>query len=125
MRKLTIPVFSVFLSALALGVSMLAIPVSQAAELSDAQKKGLDIVLDRKKGNCFACHAMEHAVLPQGNIGPPLVAMKQRFPDKVKLRTQIWDATVNNSDSLMPPFGRHQILTEQEIDQVVEFVHSL
>jgi mono/diheme cytochrome c family protein len=25
----------------------------------------------------------------------------------------------------MPPFGKHQILTEQEIDQVVEYIHSL
>jgi len=25
----------------------------------------------------------------------------------------------------MPPFGKHQILTEQEIDQVVEYILSL
>jgi sulfur-oxidizing protein SoxX len=60
-----------------------------------------------------------------GNIGPPLVAMKARFPEKSTLRAQIWDSTRNNPNSMMPPFGRHDILTEAEIDKVVEFIYSL
>ena len=87
-------------------------------------EEGRTIALDRRKGNCMACHFMAGATLA-GNIGPPLVAMKTRFPDKAKLRTRIWDASKMNSRSLMPPFGRHEILTEDEIDKVVEFVHSL
>ena len=87
-------------------------------------EQGREIALDRRKGNCMACHVMAGATLP-GNIGPPLVAMKARFPDKAKLREQIWDASKINTRSLMPPFGRHEILTEDEIDKVVEFVHSL
>ena len=87
-------------------------------------EEGRKIALDRKKGNCMACHVMAGATLP-GNIGPPLVAMKARFPDKSKLREQIWDSSKINPNSLMPPFGRHEILTEDEIDRVVEFVHSL
>ena len=87
-------------------------------------EEGRTIALDRRKGNCMACHVMAGATLA-GNIGPPLVAMKTRFPDKAKLRTRIWDASKMNSRSLMPPFGRHEILTEDEIDKVVEFVHSL
>ena len=87
-------------------------------------EEGREIALDRKKGNCMACHVMAGATLP-GNIGPPLVAMKARFPDRAKLHAQIWDASRINPRSLMPPFGRHEILTEDEIDKVVEFVHSL
>ena len=87
-------------------------------------EEGREIALDRRKGNCMACHVMAGVTLP-GNIGPPLVAMKARFPDKAKLRVQIWDASKINPQSLMPPFGRHDILTEDEIDKVVEFVHSL
>ena len=87
-------------------------------------EEGREIALDRRKGNCMACHIMAGATLP-GNIGPPLVAMKARFPDKAKLRAQIWDSSQINPRSLMPPFGRHEILTEDEIDKVVEFVHSL
>jgi sulfur-oxidizing protein SoxX len=51
--------------------------------------------------------------------------MKVRFPDKAQLRAQIWDATVKNPNSMMPPFGRHEILSEGEIDKVVEYIHSL
>jgi sulfur-oxidizing protein SoxX len=60
-----------------------------------------------------------------GNIGPPLVAIKARFPDKAELREQIWDATVKNPNTIMPPFGKHRILTEKEIDLVTAFIYSL
>ncbi len=98
----------------------------QLAIAADAQviEQGKQIAFDRKKGNCLACHMIEGGELP-GNIGPPLVAMKARFPDKAKLRAQIWDSTKNNPNSMMPPFGRHAILTEAEIDKVVEFIYSL
>lgn len=72
----------------------------------------------------MACHMMGEADLP-GNVGPPLIAMKQRFPEKAALRAQIWDATQKNPQSMMPPFGRHEILTEDEIDKVVEYIYSL
>jgi len=53
------------------------------------------------------------------------VAMKARYPDKSRLRAQIWDATKINSNSIMPPFGRQQILSESEIDKIVEFIYTL
>ena len=59
------------------------------------------------------------------NIGPPLVAMQPLFRDKAKLRAQIWDSTPSNPASIMPPFGRQQVLTESEIDKVVEFIYTL
>jgi sulfur-oxidizing protein SoxX len=87
-------------------------------------EQGKEIAFDRKKGNCLACHQIEGGDLP-GNIGPPLVAMKARYPDKSRLRAQIWDATRINPNTVMPPFGRHQILSESEIDKVVEFIYTL
>lgn len=98
------------------------------AKPEDAVTKGGCVVLDRKKGNCAACHVMagvEEAGRQAGNIAPPLVGMKQRFPDKGKLRAQIADATKLNPASVMPPFERHGILSKDEVDQVVEFVLSL
>lgn len=85
---------------------------------------GKKVAEDRKKGNCFACHAYEGASLA-GNIGPPLVAMKARFPDKAKLRAQIWDPQGNNPDTLMPPFGKHEIVSEKDIDNMVEWLYTL
>jgi sulfur-oxidizing protein SoxX len=98
----------------------------QLAAAADAQviEEGKKIAFDRKKGNCLACHHIEGGKLA-GNIGPALVAMKARFPDKGVMRAQIWDATVKNPNTMMPPFGRHEILSEAEIDKVVEFIYSL
>lgn len=81
------------------------------------------LVLNRRKGNCMACHQI--AGTPSGNIAPPLVAMKQRFPDKMRLRAQIDDARRVNPNTVMPPFGTHKILSQDEIDKVVEFVLTL
>ncbi len=96
----------------------------QAAAAEDPISAGKKLAFDRKKGNCLACHHIEGGTL-MGNIAPPLVAMKHRFPDKAKLREQIWDATKNNPRSIMPPFGKHRILSEKEIDLVTEFIYSL
>jgi sulfur-oxidizing protein SoxX len=78
----------------------------------------------QKKGNCLACHAIAGGTLA-GNIGPPLVAMKARFPDKREVRAQIEDPTVKNPRTIMPPFGKHGILTEKEIDLITEYIYTL
>ena len=91
---------------------------------ADMVAEGKKVAFNRKKGNCMTCHIMPGATLA-GNIGPPLIAMKARFPDKAKLRAQIWDATATNPNTMMPPFGLHRILSEKEIDLVTEYVYSL
>ena len=93
---------------------------AQAGDVEDGKK----VAFHRKKGNCLACHAIAGGKLP-GNIGPPLVNMKQRFPNKADLKAQIGDPTKNNPNSIMPPYGAHSILSEKELDQVVEFIYSL
>jgi sulfur-oxidizing protein SoxX len=103
---------------------MTSFPATAAEEAGSVIEKGKAVAFDRKLGNCLACHAIEDGTLP-GNIGPPLVAMQMRFPDKAKLRAQIWDATVANPSSIMIPFGRHRVLTEEQIDQVVEYIYTL
>lgn len=109
---------AVLAGTLMLGAAPSAIAANSAIE------KGKALAFNRKKGNCLACHAMDNGTLP-GNIGPPLVSMKLRFPDKAKLRAQIWDASVANPNTIMIPFGRNRVLSETEIDQIVEYVHSL
>lgn len=112
----------------AMGVLLFGLAAMPA--MADPAKKeltGQQIAFDNKKGNCLGCHAVptDPAAVTQANIGPPLVVINQRYPDKAKLRAQIWDATVANPKTVMPPFGRHSILTEQEIDKVVEYIFSL
>ncbi|MDA0894014.1 MAG: sulfur oxidation c-type cytochrome SoxX [Proteobacteria bacterium] len=91
---------------------------------ADVIQKGKEIAWDRKKGNCLTCHMMEGGQ-QAGNVGPPLMAMKARYPNKADLRQQIWDPTKRNPMTSMPPFGRNHILTEEEIDLVTEYIHSL
>jgi sulfur-oxidizing protein SoxX len=87
-------------------------------------EEGKALSFDRSKGNCLACHMIVGGQSP-GNIGPPLVAMKERFPDKAKLRVQIYDATEANPNSMMPPFGKHGALSDEEIDKIVEYIYTL
>jgi len=114
-------------SALAIAGSLALFPVTgTAAEEQPASvtEQGQTLSFDRKKGNCLACHQIDGGDLA-GNIGPPLLAMKARYPDKAKLRAQIWDATKANPNTMMPPFGRNKILGESEIDKIVEFIYTL
>ena len=87
-------------------------------------EEGQNLAFDRKKGNCLACHMIEGGLAP-GNIGPPLVAMRVRYPDRGKLKTQIMNPLATNPESSMLPFGVHGILSEDEIEKVVDFIWSL
>lgn len=109
---------------LAISLTTLFYATTTLAAEASVVAQGKDIAFDRKKGNCLSCHQISGGTM-MGNIGPPLVAMKARFPDKNKLRAQIWDSTKANPNSMMPPFGRHRVLTEAEIDKVVEYIYTL
>lgn len=110
--------------ALIMGSLAMAPQTATAAEKMSAAEEGKNIAFDRKKGNCLACHKIAGGSLP-GNIGPALVAMKARYPDKKQLRDKIWDPTQTSPNTIMPPFGKHKILTDDELDKVVEFIYSL
>ena len=112
------------LALMASGMIMTPQTASAAEGAASPVEEGKAIAFNRKKGNCLACHKMAGGSL-EGNIGPALVNMKARYPDKAKLRDQIWDATKTNPNTIMPPFGKHKILSDKELDKVVEFVYTL
>lgn len=109
--------------ALALALTPVA-PAQDIERPVSVAEEGRSIALNRVKGNCAVCH-MIPGVEFHGDIAPPLVAIPQRFPDKARLRAQVYDATRFNPDSVMPPFGRHGILTPEELDKVVEWLLTL
>lgn len=123
MRKLHQVAAACAISAIVLSGSVLA----QNAAEPKKEETGKDIAFNRTKGNCLACHGMPTVPDAEstGLYGPPLIAMSARYPDKAKLRAQIWDATALNPASTMIPFGKHGVLTEQEIDKVTDFVYGL
>jgi sulfur-oxidizing protein SoxX len=108
--------------ALALLIGMAASAGSARAQSAAAE--GQKIAFDRGKGNCLTCHDIKGGDLP-GTIGPPLKDIKSRYPDRNDLVAILTDETKRNPLTVMPPFGRNRILTEQEINAVVDFLQTL
>lgn len=119
MRKTAKLIFAATAVAVLLGTTL--VPTSATAASAEEGKK---IAENRKKGNCTSCHAYEGANMP-GNAAPTLIAMKARYPDKAKLRAQIADPAKANPNTIMPPFAKHGILSDKEIDAIAEWVHTL
>ncbi|KMQ74414.1 sulfur oxidation c-type cytochrome SoxX [Marinobacter subterrani] len=111
---------SVCLTTLALGATA---PVFAEPTQADIDR-GKELAFSRKDGNCLACHQMDDGKLT-GNIGPELANMTTRYPDRAVLFKRIWDETQFNPTTVMPPFGRHMILNEQEINRIVDYLYTL
>jgi sulfur-oxidizing protein SoxX len=95
-----------------------------AAQAQSGAAEGQKIAFDRGKGNCLTCHVIKGGDLP-GSIAPPLVGIKSKYPDRNELIAIVTDETKRNPLTVMPPFGRNRILTEQEINAVVDFLQTL
>ena len=93
---------------------------AQAQSVADGQK----LAFERGKGNCLTCHVIKGGDLP-GTIGPELKDLKTKYPDRNDLTAIIYDETKRNPQTMMPPFGRNRILTEQEISAIVDFLQTL
>jgi len=113
----------VLATLVASGVGSMTVAAVSDSRTIDA---GRAIAQDVYKGNCLACHQIpgDASAVSMADIGPPLTHMQQRFPDRAVLREQIWDSTQRNPSTVMPPFGKHRILTEEEIDLVVDYLYQ-
>jgi sulfur-oxidizing protein SoxX len=104
---------------------LIALLAAQGAVASDSSiEQGKALTFERGKGNCLACHSIEDGELP-GNLGPPLLAMKLRFPERENLKRQICDATIRDANTRMPPFCRHGILNEEEVELIIDYLYTL
>jgi len=111
-------------SAIVAAAALFVLPSpGQAASKADLEK-GKELAFESNKGNCLACHMIADGEFP-GNFGPPMIQMKERFPDRAVLREQIWDASAKNPTSIMPPFGKNGILTDKEVDLIVDYLYTL
>jgi len=107
-----------------LGMCLLSVVLGVSTIADEDIEKGEMLAFDRKKGNCLACHYVKSGTL-MGNSGPAFVAMKKRFPKREELVAQISNPHANNPLSIMPPFGRHEILTQSEIELIVTWLYTL
>ena len=115
---------SVLIPALALALMIGALISASPARAQSAASEGKKIAFDRGKGNCLTCHEIKGGDLP-GTIGPALKDIKSKYPDRNDLVAIVSDETKRNPQTVMPPFGRNRILTEQEINAVVDFLQTL
>jgi len=110
--------------ALALALLTGAATFSVPARAQSAASEGQKLAFDRGKGNCLTCHVIKGGDLP-GSIGPELKDIKGKYPDRAELVAILNDETKRNPQTVMPPFGRNRILTEQEINAIVDFLQTL
>ena len=113
------------------------LPKSLTGKPGDA-KKGRSAAINRKKGNCLACHAMpvpEQA--DHGDIGPDLDGVASRLT-AAEIRLRIVDPKAVNEDTLMPSFYRtarfHRvqkkwqgktIISAQEVEDIIAYLLTL
>lgn len=99
--------------AVALAAALVARPAAAAPD--DAQKL--------LNSNCQQCHQIK-GITDFGNVGPSLIGLKDRYPDRKDVVAIINDETKRNPQTVMPPFGRNLILSKQEIDTIVDYLYN-
>jgi sulfur-oxidizing protein SoxX len=120
-NALVVPIVVTVLQCAALSAS------ANAASEEHRVEEGRRLAHDFRKGNCLACHAMptDPTAITKANIGPPLSHMRERFGSREVLQSQIWDAGNRNPNTVMPPFGKHKILTNDEIELIIDYLYTL
>lgn len=72
---------------------------------------------------CQQCHEIK-GIGDYGNVGPSLVDLKSRYPDRKDVVAIVTDETKRNQETVMPPFGRNLILSQQEIETIVDYLYK-
>ena len=103
----------IVVAAALVAATLVARPAAAASE--DAQKL--------LNSNCQQCHQIK-GITDFGNVGPSLIGLKDRYPDRKDVVAIINDETKRNPQTVMPPFGRNLILTKQEIDTIVDYLYN-
>jgi len=114
-----------------------AIATSLTGKVGDPVN-GKKLAINRKKGNCLACHSMP---IPKqafhGNIGPSLKGISNRYSEG-ELRLRIVNPKVLNSETIMPAFYKADgfnrvmkkfagktIISAQEVEDIVAYLMML
>jgi sulfur-oxidizing protein SoxX len=114
-----------------------AIPQALADQPGDPDN-GRALAINRKQGNCLACHIMP---IPEqsfhGEIGPDLNGVAGRY-DAGELRLRLVNPKVVNPDTIMPSYyrndGLHRVLKDfdgktmlsaQEVEDIIAYLQTL
>ncbi len=115
-----------------------AINASLTGQAGDAAN-GKKVFLNRKKGNCLACHVVS-SLSDQpfhGQVGPPLDGVADRM-SAGEMRLRVVNPKVTNEDTIMPAFYRTEglervlknfqgkpILSAQEVEDVLAYLETM
>lgn len=114
-----------------------SIPKSLTGKPGNA-KKGRKLAINRKKGNCLACHKMP---IPEqqfhGEIGPNLAGVASRY-SKGELRLLIVNPKVINENTIMPAFYKNTgfsavlkkfkgktVVSAQDVEDIIAYLLTL
>ena len=73
--------------------------------------------------HCLTCHEVKGAD-DFGNVAPSLIGLKDRYADRKEVSAIIFDETKRNPQTVMPPFGRNLVVTDKEIEAMVDFLYT-
>lgn len=134
---------SVLLSAAAEAKAMVkykvvgeSIPKSLTGKKGDP-KKGRKAAINRKLGNCLACHKLPVSQPYQGAIGPDLHGVASRLKEG-EIRLRLVNSKILNPETIMPAFyrtkGFHRVLKKwqgktllsaQQLEDIVAYLMTL
>lgn len=88
-------------------------------------EKGKKLVANRSQGStCLACHLLpdEHLM---GNVGVNLTEIGTWEEDEERMFNYIYDPRSYKPNTVMPPWGAHQLLSRDEIKDIVAYLKTL
>ena len=114
-----------------------AIPLPLTPTPGNAERGRL-VFVSRDEGHCVLCHVVpEPDIEFQGNVGPDLTYASERL-SAGQLRLRIADASLLNSNTVMPPYYRTSdlnqvgtayrdktVLSAQDIEDIIAYLLSL
>ena len=121
MKYIITTIFTCVASTLIIGSFLISHNAIAAEKAKTPLEQGKELTINL----CQACHQFE-GTNQAGTVGPPLLAMKARFPDSKKLYEIIYDPHVAiKSDAMMPPFGRNGLVDDNQTQLIIDFLYTL
>jgi sulfur-oxidizing protein SoxX len=121
MKKLNTMITAFIAGTLVFGSCVISHEAIAAEKTKSPLEQGKELAISL----CQACHHFE-GTDQAGTVGPPILAMKARFPDRKKLHEIIYDPHVAiKPHTIMPPFGRNGLVDENQIEMIIDFLYTL
>ena len=114
-----------------------SIPESLTGKKGDPVN-GRKLAINRKKGNCLACHVMPISEQPyHGEVGPDLNGVASRYKEG-EIRLRVVNPKIVNEATIMPAFYRNDgfnrvlkkfkgktVISAQDVEDIIAYLMTL